>query len=449
MTEARNTDHVFHREVDRDYPMVDRASGIHVWDTAGRRYIDGAGGIFVVNVGHGIPEIERAIAQQIGRVGFAHTAFFTSEVEQEFANRLIEMAPAGFTKVWFCTSGSAANETALKLARHYHLISGHPQKTKIVSRWNSYHGGSIGALSMTGQPRRREPFTPYLLDFPKIEPPYCYRCPYGATPDSCGTACADALERTVNMVGADHIGAFIAEPVSGGPLGALVPPEDYFPKIREICDRQGLLMIVDEVITAAGRTGRAFGIEHWGVTPDIITCAKGIGGGYVPVGAVLVHERVYGAFERAGVSFRHGETFAGHAVISAAGAAVLRHIRDNDLIARADAMGKLLGEAMEGLRGLPMVGDVRGIGLLRGVELVRDKQTKAPFPRARNVSDQVAREAAQRGLLLVAGVGAADGIAGDTVSLAPPFIVTPADIVEIVAILSEAIRAVAAREAIA
>jgi len=446
MTAPVNADRVFHREIGRDYPMVDRGEGIYVFDSTGRRYIDGAGGVFVVNIGHGSPAVEQAIAAQVQRIAFAHTGNFTSEAEQRFSARLLALAPPGFTKVWMSTSGSAANETALKLARHYHLLAGHPEKTKVISRWNSYHGSSLGALSMTGQTRRREPYEPYLLNFPHIEPPYCYRCPFGKTPDSCSIDCAEELERTIRRIGAQYVSAFIVEPVSGGPLGALAAPDGYFARIREICDRHDVLLIVDEVVTGVGRTGRNMGIDHWGVVPDLITLAKGIGGGYVPIGATLVHERVYAAFETSGTSFRHGETFAGHTLTAAIGSAVLDEIERLDLVARAAEMGELLATQLETLRVLPMVGDVRGKGLLRGIELVRDKATKTPFARDRHVSEQVAEEAMARGLLVIAGTGCVDGADGDTIALAPPYIVEAAEIQAIADILRSAITTVAARE---
>jgi adenosylmethionine-8-amino-7-oxononanoate aminotransferase len=441
-----NRDPVFRREVARDYPVVARAEGAYVYDTAGRRYLDGAGGIFVVNIGHGVREVVQAMAAQAGRVAFAHTTVFTSDAELAFARKLVDLAPAGFAKAWICTSGSAANETALKLAREYQLIKGQPTRTKIIARWNSYHGSSLGALSMTGQPRRREPYLPYMQDFPHIEPPYCYRCPFERTYPSCEMACAHALEKAIQASGADTIAAFIVEPVSGGPLGAVIPPKEYFPIIREICDRHGILMIVDEVITGVGRIGRNFGIDHWGVVPDIITAAKGIGGGYVPVGAMLVHERVYAAFEESGRAFRHGETFTGHAVISAAGAAVLDYVRDHGLIARAAATGRLLGDKLQRLRDIPIVGDIRGEGLLWGIELVRDKATREPFARERGVAEKVAKVAFETGLLVVAGTGCVDGVRGDTISLSPPLILTEAQVTELVDTLETALRTVAVVE---
>ncbi len=442
MSPLRNEDPVFHREVGRDYPVIDSAAGAVLRDRSGKSYIDAAGGIFVVNVGHGVDAIADAMAQQAKRVAFAHTAHFTSDAEIALANRLLQLAPPGFTKVWLVTSGSAANETAIKLARHYHLLRGEAERVKVVSRWASYHGSTLGALALTGHTRRREPYLPYLFDSPKIEPPYCYRCPYGATPDSCDILCADALDRLARQIGPRSISAFIAEPVSGGPLGALVAPRDYFPRIREICDRHGCLMIVDEVITGAGRTGKNLGIDHFGVTPDLITLAKGIGGGYVPIGAVLVHDRVHRVFEAAGESFRHGETFTGHAVTAAAGLATLDYIATRNLVERTAEMGAVLGAALHGLSDLPIVGDVRGPGLLWGLELVADKATKAPFPRSLGVSERVAEAAFAEGLVVTAGSGGIDGESGDTITLAPPYVITPSDIDEIVTRLRAALLVV-------
>ena len=440
---AGNADPVLRREVGRDYPLIDRAEGASLYDASGRRFLDAAGSVFVVNIGQGVEAVAEAMAAQARRVGFAHTGLFTSEAEIGFARRLLDLAPPGFTKAWLCTSGSAANETAIKLARHYHLARGEPARTLVVSRWGSYHGSSLGALALTGHTARREPFTPYLFDSPKIDPPYCYRCPLGAVFPACDLACADALEVALRRHGARNVSAFIVEPVSGGPLAALVPPEGYLARIRETCDRNGLLMIADEIVTGAGRTGSFLGVDHSGVVPDVITLAKGIGGGYVPLGAVLVHERVNAAIEAAGEPFRHGETFTGHAVTAAAGAAVLDHLAAHDLVRRAAAMGAVLGAKLDALRANPIVGDVRGLGLLWGLELVADRRTRAPFPRASRVAERVAEAAFARGLLVTAGTGGVDGLAGDAISLAPPFIVTADEVDEIVALLAAALDEVA------
>jgi adenosylmethionine-8-amino-7-oxononanoate aminotransferase len=439
MSNRPNLDPVFHRDPHRHYPVVERAEGALLYDVAGKRYLDAAGGIFVVNIGHSVPRVAEAMARQAERVAFAHTAHFTSEAEQEFARRLLALAPTGFGKAWLCTSGSQANETAIKLARSFHLLHGEGTRSQVISRWNSYHGSTLGALSLTGHTPRREQFAPYLFPSPKIEPPYCYRCPFGKTYPACGIACADDLATLIGRVGPANVAAFIVEPVSGGPLAALVPPHDYLRRIREICDRHGILMIVDEVVTGAGRTGRAFGFEHFGVIPDIITLAKGIGGGFVPIGAVLVHDRVYQRFEAAGSVFRHGETFAGHAVLAAAGCAVLEHLEREQLIARAGEKGEILGRKLAALNSHPLVGDVRGIGMLWGVELVADKSSKQPFPRARNMAEAVAEAAFADGLLVVAGTGCVDGRTGDTIALAPPFIIANEEIDEIVVKLTAAI----------
>jgi len=441
MSSRPNLDPVFHRDPDHHYPVVDRAEGALLYDVDGKRYLDAAGGVFVINIGHSAPGVAEAMARQAGRVAFAHTAHFTSAAEQEFARRLLSLAPPEFNKAWICTSGSQANETAIKLSRSFHLLNGEGARSQVISRWNSYHGSTLGALSLTGHTLRREQFAPYLFPSPKIEPPYCYRCPFGKTYPSCRLACADDLDTEIRRVGPANVAAFIAEPVSGGPLGALVPPTDYLRRIREICDRHGILMILDEVVTGAGRTGRAFGFEHFDVIPDIVTLAKGIGGGFVPIGAVLVHDRVYQHFEASRAPFRHGETFAGHAVLAAAGSAVLEHLERERLILRAHEMGEILGRKLAALETLASVGDVRGLGMLWGVELVADKSSKRPFPRARKMAEAVAKAALADGLIVVAGTGCVDGANGDVITLAPPFIISNEEIDEIVAKLAAAISA--------
>ena len=440
----KNQDPLLYREMGRDYPVAERTEGVYIYDTAGRRYIDAAGSYFTMHVGHRVEPVIAAVTRQLQSLDFAHTGFFTSEVAHRFAARLLGLAPAGFAKVLFTTSGSASNEAAIKLARQYHALAGKPDKIKVIARWHSYHGGSLGALSLTGHVPRRQPFDPLLLPFPHIEPPYCYRCPWGKTPETCATDCADELERTIHLVGAQNISAFIVEPVSGGPLGANPAPDGYMKRVREICDRHDMLMIVDEVITGAGRTGTKLGVDHWGVVPDVITMAKGICGGYVPTGAVLIHERVYGAFERVGVALRHGETFSGHPLVCAIGDAVLEFIERQGLVERARTLGAVLGRRLEALRGSPIVGDVRGIGLLRGIELVADKATRRPFPRARRVAARIAQACADRGVIVVAGAGCVDGVDGDTISLSPPFTITEAEIETVVSTLAEAIDVVAA-----
>ena len=441
-------DRVFHRDIAQDYPVADHAEGVYIYDTEGRRFIDGTSSVFATSVGHGASDVIEAMAAQARRVAFPHTGTFTSVAEQQLAAKLVDLAPPGFEKAWFCTAGSEANETAIKLARQYHVLGGHPEKTKVISRWHSYHGSTLGALSLTGERRRREIYEPYLQNFPHIPPPYCYRCPLNLTYPSCEVACARELERAVNLVGPGYISAFIVEAVSGSPLGALTPPREYFSLIREICDRTGILMIVDEVITGMGRTGRMFGIEHWSVTPDVITLGKGLAGGYVPLGAVLVHQRVYRRFVEHNTPFQHGATLTGHALSCAVGLAVLEHIERNNLAKQAARLGDVLEAELNQLSGLPIVGEVRGRGLMRGIELVMNKASRAPFPRSRQVGDQVVGEARRRGLLLVAGKGGVDGVLGDYVMVAPPLTVTEEQIKEIVGILRDALEEVALNEGV-
>lgn len=439
-----NTENVFHRQISRSYPAVVKGEGVYLWDENGKRYLDGAAGVFVAILGQGVDEIADAIDAEMRQVTFAYTTTFTSETERALTRKLVEWAPEAFDKAWICTSGSGANETAIKLARHYHLVRGNTGKFRVIARHHSYHGSSIGALSLTGAVPRRQPYEPLLLDFPHISPPNCYRCPLDLIYPSCGAACASELEDVIMREGPETISAFIVEPMAGGPLGGLVTPPEYMRAAREICDQYDVLLIVDEVISGIGRTGRNFAVEHTGVTPDIITIAKGLGAGYVPIGGVLAHKKIHAAFEEADTSFVHGESFTGHTAVSAAGLATLNYIEKHDLVRRAGTLGDHLGEYMETLRKNPMVGEIRGHGLLRGVELVADKTTKRPFPRAKGVAEAVGRECNERGLLVLPGVAGADGTDGDTVVLAPPYIVTHEQIDTMVSILGEAIKVVGA-----
>ena len=434
-----NSDPVFHRDPGRRYVTAARAEGAYIHDRAGKRYLDAAGSTFVINLGHGPHDVIEAMTKQATQAAFAYTGSFTTDAEVEFCRRLLALAPAGFSKAWVCTSGSQANETAIKLARSYHLLSGEGARVQVASRWNSYHGSSLGALALTGHAPRREQYVPYLLPSPKVEPPYCYRCPFGKTYPECALACADDLEDAVRRIGPANMSAFIVEPVSGGPLGALVPPAGYLKRIREICDCHGILMIADEVVTGAGRTGKPLGIDHFDVVPDIITMAKGIGGGLVPVGAVLVHDRIVRRFEEKRAAFRHGETFTGHAVVAATGAAVLAKLERDRLIERSAAIGGELQSRLRPLADLDRVGDIRGIGLLWGIEIVADKATRRPYPRSARMAERIADHAFESGLIVVPGSGCADGVDGDTLCLSPPFIITTDDCDFIAETLREAI----------
>jgi len=439
--------HVFQRRLGHVYPVIQRAEGVYLYDTRGRRYLDASGGALVVNIGHGVREVVEALAVQAGQVAFAHGTQFSSQPLEAYAAALGEVAPIPQPWVYLVSGGSEAVETALKLARQVCVARGdasrEPSRTagrfKIISRWGSYHGATLGALSASGRPPLRQPYAPLLLDLPHIPPAYCYRCPFDTSYPACGLACADALQEEILRQGPETVAAFIAEPVVGATLGAAVPPPGYWPRVREICDRYGVLLIADEVMTGLGRTGRWFGVEHWGVTPDILVTAKGASGGYWPLGVVLARGELVESIREGAGNFTHGFTYANGVLGAAVGLAVLRVLRARDLVAASARMGELLLARLESLRELPAVGDVRGLGLMAGVELVSDRVSRRPFPRAERVAERVQAAALARGVNVYVGTGMANGVDGDAILLGPPFIVTAAQIDEIVAALRAAI----------
>ncbi len=438
---------VFYRRLGHDYPTVDRGEGVYLYDTAGRRYLDAAGGALVVNIGHGVTEVAEAMAAQARQVAFAHGTQFTSRPLEAYAAALAEVATMPDPWLYLVSGGSEATETAIKLARQVCLARGEPGRYKIIARWSSYHGATLGALSASGRAPLRRPYAPLLIDMPHIPPAYCYRCSFGYAQDkpfnrsypACGVACADALEAKIKRHGPETVAAFIAEPVVGATLAAAVPPPDYWPRVREVCDRHGVLLIADEVMSGLGRTGRWFAVDHWQVTPDILVTAKGASGGYFPLGLVLVRGELVEAIRSGPGSFTHGFTHANGVMGAAVGLAVLRYVQTHDLVAASARMGGYLLQQLEALRELPAVGDVRGLGLMAGVELVADKASKRPFPRSQRIAERVQTAAMARGLIVYYGTGLADGVDGDAVLLGPPFIVTETQVDEIVTVLREAI----------
>jgi len=353
--------------------------------------------------------------------------------------RIAAMAPAGMSHVFMCSGGSEATETALKMARQYHVERGVASKYKVISRWNSFHGNTLGSLSMTGMPMRREAFIPMLASWPHIAANYCYRCPFGKEYPSCNLLCAQDLENAILKEGKDSIAAFIAEPVVGAAGGGLAAPPEYYPMIREICDRYDVLMIVDEVITGFGRTGRNFGIDHWNVVPDIICSGKGMSSGYAPLGAVIAHDKVYDVFAKSAKGFAHGYTFGGNPLACAVGNAVLDYMDKHQLIHNVQALESHFFSEAKYLLELDCVGDVRGKGFFLGLELVADKLTKRPFPPQVHAAHRVADIAFSKGLITGAQQGVVDGVSGDIVNLAPPFICTKDDLTEIIRLLKESI----------
>lgn len=417
--------------------------GIYIVDTEGRRYLDASGGAVVSSLGHSDPDVRAAITAQVERLAFAHTAFFTSKPAEELADTLIQGAPDGIEWVYFTSGGSEAMEGALKLARQYFVEIGEPGRHRFVARRQSYHGNTLGALAVGGNAARRELFRPLLIEATHIASCYAYRgMEAGEGEQAYGRRVADELEDAILRLGPETVAAFVAETVVGATLGAVPPVAGYFKRIREVCDRYGILLILDEVMCGMGRTGTLHACEQDGVVPDLMCLAKGLAAGYQPIGAILVHGKVFEPFRRGSGFFQHGHTYIGHATACAAALAVQRAIRDRDLLASVRVRGEALKrELRTNLGQNPHVGDIRGRGLLRGIELVADRETKAPFDPALQLHARVKAEAMARGLVCYPSSGTADGVRGDHVLLAPPFIVSENQIGEIVGRVGEAIDA--------
>lgn len=435
---------VFHRDLRGMAPTVDRALGVHVWDTDGNKYLDASsGGNIVISIGYGVQEVIDAMVEQAQKVSFCGQ--FTSEAQEQLAVELAAFAPQGMDYVRFTSGGSESNETAIKLARHYFVETGRPSKSKVVGRWRSYHGNTLGALSATGHVLRRVGYTPMLLPFAHAAPPYRYRCNLCAQSASCSLACADDVERVILNEGPEHVAAFIAEPVVGAAAMGMVPDPGYFARVREICDKYDVLLIVDEVLCGMGRTGRNFAIDHWDVVPDMISCGKGISSGYSPLGAVIARNHVYEAVAEGSGSFEHGFTYGGNPLSCAVGLAVLRYIEREQLVRRAGETGAyLLSSLKEAIGDNPMVGEIDGLGLVTGIELVADRATKEPFPTGWGVSKRVARKCQEMGVLInPAFSGNADGYRGDRFGVCPPYTFTRDQVDQTVSVLTQAMQEVA------
>ena len=439
--QAPNLDGNFYRNLRKYYPTVNRGEGVYIWDTDGNRYIDGSGGACVVSIGHGVKEIREAMMQQAERISFSHGSHFTSEAAIECAGEVVSLMPSSdLAKCYFLSEGSTSIETAIKLARQYWREAGKPDKFKTVSRWTSYHGNTAGALALGGHTARRRHYQPLILHTPHIEPAYCYRCPFDKTPETCDLECANALERTLKFEGPDSVAAFIAEPVVGATAGALVPKDGYWQRIREICDQYEILLISDEVMAGVGRCGENTALENWGVVADMIVMAKGLSSGYIPLGAVVVKESIWETIRAGSGAFVHGHTYSMNPLAMAVGAAVLKYVKTHDLVRTSREMGKYLLAKLHTLQNLDIVGDTRGIGMFCGVEFVKDKEKKIPFPPAQKVNVKVFQAAFKRGLITYPGSGGADGMNGDHTLICPPFIITKAQVDTLVNILREAIE---------
>ena len=435
-------DHLMRQSLTRDYPRIVRGERHYLIDDRGHRIIDGAsGGVGPCNVGHGVAEIVDAMAEQARTLALAHISMYENEPQVALANMLCEeLAPPGFTKAYFTSTGTEANELAIKMARLYHLCRGNESKYHIISVWGGYHGSSIAATSYSGRSNRRDDLHPYFFPTTKLEPPYCYHCPYAKTYPDCGLHCAHALEQAIRRLGPQHVSCFIPEPI-GHTLGCVSPPPGYFPAVREICDRYDVVLIADEVITAFGRCGEYFAMPTiHDTTPDVIALGKGISAGYAPRAATLVDEKLWAVFAEAERALP-GFTYGGNPLSCAVGLAAQNYIQQHNLVARSRQLGSYMYEqAHTELAELPIVGDIRGgKGLYMGIEYVQDKTTREPFPADMNLAGTIGDMAFDNGLATCPIGGGVDGILGDVNLIKPPFTIPQEDIDRIIRIMKATI----------
>jgi adenosylmethionine-8-amino-7-oxononanoate aminotransferase len=438
--------HVLHRSIAHNYPVAASASGITIRDQNGKEYIDFSGGAAVSCVGHSHPDILAAMRAQLDKFEYAHTSFFTSQPGEELADDLVAHAPKGLGHVFYVSGGSEAIEAALKLARQYFVEIGQPQRRYLVARRQSYHGITAGALAVGGRPRQRAPFAPLLIETHHVSPVYEYREKLAnETPEAYGERLAQELEAKIEELGGENVMAFTAETVVGATLGAAPPVPGYFKRVREICDRHGILLILDEVMCGMGRTGSLYACEQDGIVPDMIAIAKGLGGGYMPIGALLLHDKLFKAVAEGSGAFSHSHTYTGHPLACAAALAVQKVIRRDDLLGNVRKQGSyLMRRLQERFGNHPFVGDVRGRGLFQGVEIVADRGSKEAFDPARKVNAKIKQEAMNRGLMVYPMGGTVDGVRGDHVLLAPPFIIDNTAVDAAVERLGDAIDAATA-----
>ena len=443
---------MLHRAVNKAYPVAARGEGAWLFEADGRKVLDFASSAVVNFIGHGDPAIARVMAEQASQLEFAHSSNFTTEVAEEFGRELLEFAGPAFEggAVFFTSGGSESVESALKLARQYQVEAGHSERYQIVSRRQSYHGATLGAVAVSGNPARRGIYLPMLREFPKANIPFCYRCPYDCSNGcaDCGMKYAAEVEQAIAETNGEAA-AFIMEPVSGATLGAAAPPPSYVTRVAEICREQGVLLIADEVMTGFGRTGRRFAMDHFGVAPDIIAVGKGISSGYAPLGGVIAQRHVVDAIAHGTGTLLHGFTYNGHPVSVAAGRAVMHRLLERELVKTADckregSVGFVLQEELQRLWKVNSVGDVRGLGLMWAVEFIANKQTKEPFAAEMKFAARVNECALKRGVILYPMQGCVDGLRGDHVMIAPPAVITADEIRWAVEQLGQAIREAAA-----
>ena len=418
---------MFHRRIDRPIPRAVKAEGVWIYDETGKKYLDACGGPICVNVGHGRAEIAEAMSLQAKELAYVHGTMFTSDPVETLASRLAAHSPEGINRFYFCSSGCEAIETAIKLARQIHIANGELDRYRIISRWNAYHGATLGALSATGKTSMREPFLPLLAPSIHIPPPYCLRCHFGLSYPGCGTRCAHALDEAIWNEGRKTISAFLAETVLGSTIGAVVPPPEYYAIVRDICNHHGILLILDEVMCGMGRTGKWFGLDHYGITPDMITLGKGLNGGYAALSAIGCKKTHIDVLRENPGNFIHGHTFSHHAVAAAAALAVVNLLENEKLVEQAESRGHYLEQCLMPLSDHPHVGQIRGIGLMWAIEVVRDKKSLEPYPSKDKITERLAEQLMDMGILIYKCTGFSNGD-GDAIMLGPPFIISESEI---------------------
>ncbi len=426
---------VFYRKMGHGRPKIAYGKGIYLFDESGKQYLDGSGGPLVVNVGHGRTEIVEAMTRQLEAVAYVHAIMFTSEALETYTSELAKVVPLPESRFYLLSSGSEVVEAAIKLARQIQMARNERGRSIIISRSLSYHGMTLGALSVSGRPGLRTPYLGMMHNMPRIRHPYPYRFP------ASGEELAGRLEESILAYGPENVAAFIAEPISGASLGAAEPPDDYWWRVRQICDKYGVLLIADEVLVGMGRTGKWWALQHWDVNPDILITSKGVAGGYFPLGFVAAKGADVELIRQRLGDFNHGGTFSHHAVGAAAGLATLRIIQEENLIRNAHEMGRYLGDKLTNAFGRhPHVGDIRGRGLFWGLEFVENRMTKVPFPAARRLDWKISERAFDLGLVVYHSQGCADGVNGDIIMVGPPLIINREQIDKLVEILATAVN---------
>jgi hypothetical protein len=421
--------HLFYRKLNRRFPCIVRGRGVYLYDAAGKRYLDAAGGAMVAALGHGVAEIADAVAAQMRDVAYVNGTMFTNQPAEDLAAELAEILPGDLKYSYFLCSGSEAIEACVKLARQFWCERGAGSKWKVISRTPSYHGNTLAALSLSGREHYRALYGPLLTAFPRIPAPDSYRHP------DCEACTGEALEKEILEQGPESVAAFLAEPIIGSSAGAMVPRDDYYKRVSDICKKYDLLFIADEVLAGMGRTGAWFSFEHFGVVPDIMALGKGLSGGAAPLSAMVAKKEIVAELAKTSGYFNHAQTYSHTPVICAAGLATLRYLKQNRLVERCRGLEGFFFAELSRLRKQRAVGDIRGKGLLAGIEFVKDRESKAPFPRSERFAERLVEKGLENGLILWPNVGHVDGCNGDLVMLAPPFTITEEQIVELVSLL--------------